>query len=648
MCGISGFCNIEKSPIELDLLVSMTRSMSHRGPDEEGYYVNGTDFPRKPAAGNAGALHLHSHRGHANVGLGHRRLSIIDLASGQQPLSNEDGTVWIVFNGEIYNFQELKPQLEERGHTFRTRSDTETIIHAYEEWGEEAIRRFRGMFAFALWDEKRQLFYFGRDRVGKKPLYYYIDEKRLIFGSEIKSILVHPSIRRDLDFTALSDYLTLTYIPSPKTIFQHIRKLPPAHYAIFQNGKMTTRSYWDLSFQPDYNLSDSQIEEGLWDALQEATRIRMISEVPLGAFLSGGVDSSAVVAAMTCVSRKPVITNSISFSHDSYNESSYARMVARQFATSHNEFEVYPEAIPIIEILSWHYDEPFADSSSVPTYYVSKIARKNVTVALSGDGGDENFAGYSRYAFDERENRIRSLVPAAFQQSLFGFLRDLYPQSDALHGPFKGRAFVKNLAREPVEAYLYTVSTIHEEEKRDLLDPRIYKEIEGYRTLDLFNDIYRNAPAADHLSRLQYLDVKTYLCEDILTKVDRASMAVSLEVRCPLLDHRFMEFAARIPKRKKLAGGKGKIIFKKALERTLPKDLLYRKKMGFAIPIREWFRKEIREYARPIILDGQASRDYLNRENIKKIWDEHERTGIDNSSKLWTIMMLNLWAKQFA
>jgi asparagine synthase (glutamine-hydrolysing) len=652
MCGIAGFCNLDGKPIELNLLVSMTRTLSHRGPDEEGYFINEGVGGNTTVPNGTSRVPLYRLKkgiqGLGNVGLGHRRLSIIDLASGQQPLSNEDGTVWIAFNGEIYNFQELKDQLEERGHVFKTRSDTETIVHAYEEWGEESVKKFRGMFAFSVWDERLRLLFFGRDRVGKKPLYYYLDEKRLIFASEIKAILAHPGIRRDLDKTALSDYLSLTYIPSPKTIFKHIRKLPPASYAIFQNGGLKIQSYWDLSFQPDRGLSDHQIEEGILELLQESTRIRMISEVALGAFLSGGVDSSAVVAFMAATSPTPVVTNSISFSHDIYNETAYARMVAEKYATSHNEFKVSPEAVSIMDTLSWHYDEPFADSSSVPTYYVSKTAREKVTVALSGDGGDENFAGYSRYAFDARENHVRDLVPLSWQPTVFGFLRDLYPRSNALHALFRGKAFVANVARDPIDAYFFTVSTIHDDYKKEYINPDIYKEIAAYRTLDLFRDLYGRAPAADHLSRLQYLDVKTYLCEDILTKVDRASMAVSLEVRCPLLDHRFMEFAARIPKDKKLVDGKGKVIFKKALERKLPKELLYRKKMGFALPVREWFRNEIREYAGPIILDGPATRDYLNRETVKKVWDEHQRGERDCSPRLWMVMMLNLWAKRFA
>jgi asparagine synthase (glutamine-hydrolysing) len=652
MCGIAGFCNLDGKPIELDFLVSMTRTLSHRGPDEEGYFVNSPAFCNKTVLGSSSAIPLYTSNinveGVGNVGLGHRRLSIIDLASGHQPLSNEDGSVWITFNGEIYNFQELKEQLEARGHIFRTRSDTETIVHAYEEWGEEAVKKLRGMFAFSVWDEKRRLFYFCRDRVGKKPLYYYIDDKRLIFASEIKAILAHPGIRRDLDYAAISDYLSLAYIPSPKTIFKYIRKLPPACYAVFQYGSMKTHPYWDLSFVPDRELSDHQIEEGILDLLQESTRIRMISEVPLGAFLSGGVDSSAVVACMAGASHNPVITNSISFSHDIYNETAYARMVAEKYRTSHNEFKVTPEAVSIVETLSWHYDEPFADPSSIPTYYVSKMARKNVTVALSGDGGDENFAGYSRYAFDARENRVRNLMPVSLQRSIFGFLRDLYPHSDVLPTLFRGKAFINNVARDPVDAYLFTVSAVHDDYKKEFVNPDIYKEITTYRTLDLFRNLYERAPAADHLSRLQYVDIKTYLCEGILTKVDRASMAVSLEVRCPMLDHCFMEFAARIPKDKKLNGGKGKAILKKALERKLPSELLYRKKMGFDFPVREWFRNEIREYAAAIVVNGPATRDYLNRETVKKVWTEHQNGTRDRSPQLWMVLMLNLWAKRFA
>lgn len=651
MCGIAGVFHLDGSPVDLEILMRMTRQLAHRGPDEEGYFIN-TDACSLAAPPNVRVASIDGDPPHAgclgNVGLGHRRLSIIDLASGQQPLSNEDGSIWVVFNGEIYNFQTIKRELEGRGHRFRTNSDTETIVHAYEEWGEQSIERLRGMFAFALWDERRQQLLLARDRVGKKPVYYLQDSGRVVFGSEIKSILEAPEVSRELDLEALSDYLSLLYVPLHKSIFRSIRKLPAGHYAVARRGSFQVRSYWDIHFEPRHELSESAMMDDLLGILEESTRMRMISEVPLGAFLSGGVDSSAVVALMARGSAEPVITSSISFSVSSYDETAYARKVAELFSTSHHQFEVTPEAVQVIEKLAWHYDEPFADSSAVPTYYVSKTARNNVTVALSGDGGDENFAGYRRYYFDMRENMVRNLLPASVAGPVFGLLGRLYPKADFLPQVFRGKAFLSNVARDPVEAYFFSVSAIYEDEKRRLLHPDVLERLGGYATSCQFHDIYKNAPAPDHLSRIQYLDMKTYLCDDILTKVDRASMAVSLEVRCPILDHVFMEYVARIPSRMKLVGTDGKHIFKRALKRYLPDDILYRKKMGFGVPILEWLRKDLREYARGLILEGSASRAYLQPKVLRQLWDQHQSGVRNRSTELWTVLMLNLWHERFA
>ncbi len=655
MCGIAGIFNLNGKEVDIDLIVRMTRTLTHRGPDEEGYYLNKKKNNSRlqhvsvPLKFNDSSLAdglPHANRGH--VGFGHRRLSIIDLASGQQPLSNEDGTVWITFNGEIYNFQVLKKELESKGHVFKTNSDTETIVHAYEEWGVESVKRLRGMFAFGIWDERDQTLFLARDRVGKKPLYYAMDNNRFVFGSEMKSILESPGIERDLDLTALSDYFSLLYIPAPKTIFKSIRKLPAAHYAVVSNKGLQVSSYWDLPFYPDNEISESNIMEDLIGILDDATRMRMISEVPLGAFLSGGIDSSAIVALMAGASSDPVGTNSISFSEAGYNEVEYARKVAGLYKTDHNEFHVTPEAIPIIEKLSWHYDEPFADSSSVPTYYVSKMAREKVTVSLSGDGGDENFAGYRRYYMDMRENLVRNLIPGSFRQPLFGLLGKLYPKADYLPQIFRGKAFLSNVARDPIGAYYFSVSAVHDMDKFKFFNSETFNEIKGYQTFDLFKKTYDTAPAQDHLSKIQYLDIKTYLCDDILTKVDRASMAVSLEVRCPILDHVFMEYAAKIPSRYKLKGLEGKHILKKALKKYLPDDILYRKKMGFGVPILEWMKTDLKEFTRNLVIDGDASRAYLNIPHLQTIWREHQR-GIRNwSTQLWIIMMFNLWHQKFS
>jgi asparagine synthase (glutamine-hydrolysing) len=650
MCGIAGVLHRNGDKVDRELLVRMTRTLTHRGPDEEGYFINASTPPVWGSADlqGAGAPFRGSiDGGPGNAGFGHRRLSIIDLSSGQQPLSNEDGTIWVTFNGEIYNFQALVLELEAKGHRFRTRSDTEVIVHAWEEWGEQAVTRFRGMFAFAVWDQPRQLLWLARDRVGKKPLYYLLDDDRLIFASEIKAILEMPGVSRDLDLSAVSDYFSLLYVPSPKTAFRAIRKLPPGHQMVVGRDRVEITSYWDLSFHARTDVGERRIIEDLLGLLDEATRLRMISDVPLGAFLSGGVDSSAVVAMMATASREPVVTNSISFGLAKYDEAQYARQLADLYRTNHNEFHVTPEAARVVEKLSWHYDEPFADSSAVPTFYVSETARRRVTVALSGDGGDENFAGYRRYHMDMKENFVRGLVPAALRGPVFGTMGRLYPKADFLPRVFRGKAFLSNVARDPVEAYFVSIGVFHDEEKRQLFAGDVVRDIGGYRTADLFRDVYTRAPASDHLSRIQYLDIKTYLCEDILTKVDRASMAVSLEVRCPLLDHRFMEYAAGIPSRLKLVGREGKHIFKRALARHVPSEILYREKMGFAMPVAEWLRRDLRDYGRALLLEGKGTLEYLNRHQVERLWKEHGAGLRNRSTELWTIMMFNLWHARF-
>ena len=651
MCGIAGVFRRDGSVVDPEVLVGMTRTLVHRGPDEEGYYRNaagpstldGAPFRTAPASAESSSTS--SRRGH--VGLGHRRLSIIDLASGQQPLCNEDGTVWIVFNGEIYNFPSLAAELTSRGHRFRTRSDTETIVHAYEEWGESFLSRLRGMFAFALWDERLERLLLARDRVGKKPLYYALDDRRVVFGSEIKAILAAGDIPREIDPTALSDYLSLLYVPAPKSIFRAIHKLPAAHYAIIDRSSSAVRAYWDLSFHDTRTDSVTAKTDDLLASLEESTRMRMISEVPLGAFLSGGVDSSAVVALMARSSAQPVITNSIAFSVASYDETAHARRVAELVRADHHEYRVTPEAVSVIERLAWHYDEPFADSSAVPTYYVSKTARARVTVALSGDGGDENFAGYRRYYFDLRENAVRAWLPGSLGRRIFGLLGGLYPKGDYLPQVFRGKAFLSNLARHPVDAYCFSVGAFGEDSKRLLLRPEIRAVLDGHRTADLFHALYRSAPADDHLSRIQYIDIKTYLCDDILTKVDRASMAVSLEVRCPLLDHVFMEHAARIPWQLKLVGRDGKHIFKRALEPILPREILYRRKMGFGVPILEWLRGELSGYAEDLVLRGEASHAFFEPTYLQRMWTQHQRGTRNWATELWTVLMLNLWVRNF-
>ncbi len=640
MCGIAGVFHPRGGNVDLDALLRMTRTLEHRGPDEEGYFVN--------AGATLAGAPLHTLDGSGIVGFGHRRLSIIDLKSGQQPLCNEDRTIWITFNGEIYNFKQLKAELTERGHRFRTNSDTETIVHGYEEWGEDLPGKLRGMFVFAIWDEKRQQLFMARDRLGMKPLYYLHDKDRVLFGSEIKALLAAPGVDRAIDVEALSDYLALLYVPAPRSIFRSIKKLPQAHYAVVDRDGMRIRPYWDLAFQPVDPASQAEQQERLLESLGDATEMRMMSEVPLGAFLSGGVDSSAVVALMARRSGKPVKTSCISFSEEKYDEARYAQQVAELFGTDHAVHKVTPEAIAVIEKLAWHYDEPFADSSSVPTYYVSKTAREAVTVALSGDGGDENFVGYRRYRHDAMENRFRGFLPRWIGRPLFGGLGRIYPKGDWLPQRMRGKTFLSNIARDPADAYFHSMSAFKENQKRDLLQDGVLEKLGGHRTVELFRELYRRADAPDHLSRLQYLDIKTYLCDEILVKVDRASMAVSLEVRCPVIDHVFMEQVAKIPSGRKLKGGDNKHIFKQALRKLLPDDILYRQKMGFSVPITEWLRGDLRDYARDLVLDGEGTKGYFNRGYVEKLWSRHQ-SGVSNfGTELWILMMFNLWHRRFA
>ena len=623
MCGIAGIFNAKtREPVSEALLRAMTDTLIHRGPDDEGFYAR------------------------SGVGLGHRRLSIIDLAAGRQPMTNEDGTVWVIFNGEIYNFTDLRNSLITKGHAFKTLSDTEVIVHLYEEKGQECFRDLRGMFAIALWDEREKQLFLARDRVGKKPLFYYHDGSRIIFGSEIKAILQVPGISRDIDLQALSDYFSFLYVPAPKSIFKNIRKVLPGHYLVVSpNGLHETR-YWDLSFAETDNLSEEKWCEKLLETYQEAVRLRLISDVPLGAFLSGGVDSSSVVALMAGLINDRVTTCSIGFEEKEFNELDYAREVASQFNTNHYEQMVRADAVDIVEKLVWHYDEPFADSSAVPTYYVSQVARQHVTVALSGDGGDENFAGYRRYYFDNRENDLRALLPAAIRETIFGTLASLYPKADWAPRILRGKATFENLARAPIDAYFRSVSAFRPELKTQVLHRDLLAELNGYDSLDVLRYYYNKADTDDPLSRIQYVDIKTYLTDDILVKVDRASMANSLEVRAPILDHKLMELAASIPPSLKLRGMSGKYIFKKALKRVLPETVLQRRKMGFAVPLAKWFRGDLKEFAHDVIFSRNQDA-FLNEATAKRVWREHQSGLRDRSTELWTLLMFRSWHRRF-
>jgi asparagine synthase (glutamine-hydrolysing) len=619
MCGLCGIFNVgTNEPVVRARVKAMADTLVHRGPDAEGIFTDGP------------------------IGLGHRRLSIIDLSGGAQPMATDDRSIVVAFNGEIYNFQELRDELVKKGYRFKTQSDTEVILYLYRERGEDCFRELRGMFAIALWDKVNRKLVLARDRVGKKPLFYTYDGRRVLFGSELKAILAVPGVPRELDLEAVSDYFSLLYVPAPKSIFRHIRKVKPGHYAVVSERGFREVEYWDLSFGGVENRSEQDWIEQLLARYRESVRIRLMSDVPLGAFLSGGVDSSSVVALMSELVGEPIITSSIGFREKEFDELEYARMIARQFATKHHEQVVEPDAAGILGKLAWHYDEPFADSSAVPTYYVSKVAREHVTVALSGDGGDEVFAGYRRYRLDMNENRLRSLLPAVVRRPVFGFLSRLYPKADWAPRYLRGKATFESLACDHVEGYFRSVSACRPEVKTKLIHPDVQRELKGYDTQNLFRKYYERAQSDDPLSRIQYLDIKTYLPDDILVKVDRASMAHSLEVRAPLLDHKLMELAATMPSSLKLKGGEGKYILKRAFREKLPHDVLYRPKMGFAVPIGRWLRKELKEMASAVLLETQTE-EIVDMKTVHTLWQEHQGGLRNRSTELWTLLMFRLW-----
>jgi asparagine synthase (glutamine-hydrolysing) len=622
MCGICGIFEFERrEPIPEQLIHKMNQTILHRGPDDEGFYLG------------------------AGVAFGFRRLSIIDLSGGHQPLANEDQSLWVMLNGEIYNYPELRKDLESRGHRFSTHSDTETIVHLYEEYGEACFRKLRGMFAIALWDSNNRKLLLARDRVGKKPLYYAADGKRIVFGSELKAILAAGAIPRTLDPEALSDYFSYGYIPAPKTIYRSVRKLLPGHYLVVSAKELREVSYWDLSFANVETRSEDEWCEIVRGELCEATRVRLMSEVPLGAFLSGGVDSTAVVASMSKLLQRAVKTCSIGFDDKDFDEAEYARRVGAFFHTEHHEQVVKPDALSIMDKLVWHYDEPFADSSAVPTYYVSAIARQHVTVALGGDGGDETFAGYRRYYFDQMENGLRRYVPAPLRKGVFGPLGKMYPALAWAPRAFRAKATFESLSRSPLAGYFNSISIFRPNDKRGLFTHDFEKQLAGYDSISVMQHYYDRTDAQDHLSKIQYVDIKTYLPDDILAKVDRASMAVSLEVRAPLLDHKLMERAATIPAGLKLHGRIGKYIFKKAIASQVPAEVLERKKQGFAVPLPRWFRQELRDVTHEALF---ASDDgILNRTLLKKIWDQHQRGTYDRSPHLWAVLMYRKWCQMF-
>lgn len=622
MCGIAGFISKENSPIaeRESLLDAMCKIITHRGPDEQGMTVQG------------------------RAALGMRRLSIIDLSGGQQPIFNEDNSMFIVFNGEIYNFLELREDLITRGYKFKTHSDTETILHAYEEYGENCVDYLRGMFAFAIWNKNDESLFIARDRVGKKPLYYSCTkDANFVFGSELKVLLEHGEISREIDFAAMDSYLTFGYVPEEFCIFKDVQKLLPGHSLTFKNGKIETRKYWDFNYiKPVEIKSEAEYIEKLRAKITEAVKIRLISEVPLGAFLSGGVDSSTIVATMAQLSDKPVKTFSIGFNEDSFNELKFARLAAKHFNTEHHEFVVTPDLVDIIDDLVWHFDEPFADSSALPTFMVSKMARDYVTVVLSGDGGDELFAGYTRYVIDKKRSGFSNLP---------SFVRKgVQSVSEKLPHGAKGKNYLYNASLDSVDRYIDSVSHFTRLKRKSLYSNAFLSNLNGSfgAAENIFQSFASGIDTGNPIDNLLYLDSKTYLPSDILVKVDRMTMATSLEARVPLLDHKLIEFVMGIPTELKMKGLETKYIFKKAMEGIVPNEILYREKQGFGVPINEWINVQLKDRIHQTLTDSKATgRGYFDAKYIQILLDEHQTERRDHSHSLWVLLMLELWHQKY-
>ncbi|MEO0972328.1 MAG: XrtA/PEP-CTERM system amidotransferase [Pseudomonadota bacterium] len=636
MCGIAGLYDLDQQRhVERDLLTRMTRAVSHRGPDGEG---------------------LHTEPG---VGLGHRRLSIIDLEGGAQPMWNAEEDVVVTYNGEIYNFAALREELIAAGHRFRTRSDTEVIIHGWREWGEACVERFNGMFAFAIFDRRQQCLFLARDRLGIKPLYYSVlDDGWVLFGSELKSLYAHPGLDRSLSTPALEEYFAFGYVPEPRTFLEKSFKLPPAHTLTLRRGEPVPapREYWTLSFEvaPGFDgkrdaAAESALEQELIERLRTAVDRRLVAEVPLGAFLSGGVDSSAVVAMMAGLDERAAKTCSIAFGEADYDESKFAQMVAERYQTDHRVQQVDPEDFDLVNQLAEVYDEPYADSSAIPTYRVCELARREVTVALSGDGGDEGFAGYRRHRWHAWEEQIRGRVPPLLRGPLFGTAGAIYPKMDWAPRFLRAKSTLQALGRDALAGYLHSVSIFPAELRRKLFSGDVRQALGGYEAVEVFRRHAAEATVDHPLSLVQYLDFKTYLPGDILTKVDRASMAHGLEVRVPLLDHEFVQWSAQLPASLKLRGREGKYVLKKALEPHLPNDVLYRPKMGFAVPLGRWFRGPLAGHVRDAVT-GPELRDLglFEPSMLKRLVDEHQSGQREHTAVLWALLMFRGAIEQLA
>lgn len=627
MCGISGIFSFnEEFVVDENQLKSMNRAIAHRGPDDEGYFFSN------------------------GVGLGHRRLSIIDLAGGHQPIFNEDGTVATVFNGEIYNHKVIKKELQELGHVFQTNSDTETIVHAWEEWQEGCLERLNGMFAFAIWDANTKQLFIARDRAGEKPIYYsLLKDGSVAFASELKALKKHALLDQRLDKCAIEDFLTFGYIPEPKSIYSSVKKLKAGHYLLLaQSGNelLQPQQYWDLPWNSSDSEATAGLTEQLFERLKSAVELRMESEVPLGAFLSGGVDSSSIVAHMSQLQEKPVTTCAIGFDVPKFNESEFAKKVAIHCNTSHHLDVVKVDDFSVIDKLPTMYDEPFADNSALPTYMVCKSARKHVTVALSGDAGDELFVGYRRYRMHLNEHKVRKKIPKVIRDTVIKPLAAIYPKLDWAPRVFRAKTTLESIALSPSDAYLNSVSLIRKKERFSLYSEAFKRDLNGYCSNQVFDEHLEGKEFQCPVKLAQYLDFKTWMPSDILTKVDRASMANSLEVRVPMLDHHFVEWAFKLPLDVKLDGGNGKACLKKSMEPHLPYDNLYRDKMGFSSPVAQWLRGPLKARLRSALDNLVSSElDIFEASAINTLFEEHQNKRRDHGTTLWALMMLSAFVE---
>ncbi|MGB3723718.1 MAG: XrtA/PEP-CTERM system amidotransferase [Pacificimonas sp.] len=621
MCGIAGvFDTRDQRTLPQPIIDAMTDSIAHRGPDGRGTH-------------NA-----------PGIALGHRRLSIIDLARGEQPMPSHDGRYHIVFNGEIYNFREIKAELTAAGHSFRFDSDTEVLIEAWRAWGAKMLPRLTGMFAFAIWDQAERQLFLARDRFGVKPLYLaWTANGRLLFGSEMKALLAYPNLPRDVDPRAVEDYFAYGYVPEDKSFLKAVTKLPPAHYLLLEGGKgrMPPTRYWDIEFRPKHRASNASLEAELRDRLKAAVGSRMVADVEVAAFLSGGVDSSSVVALMAGIADRQVKSLSIGFDESGFDETEHADAVALRYATDHHKRTVTADDYGLIETLATAFDEPFADASAVPTYRVCELAREHVKVALSGDGADEAMAGYRRYRLFMNEQRVRGMLPAGIRRSLFGRLGRAYPKLDGAPRFLRAKTTLEALAMDPGEAYYHAVSVTSDRQRGALFSDTLKTALGGYEARNLYADTFASAPASTPLGAAQYADIQHYLPGDIMTKVDRTSMAVSLEAREPLLDHDLVEWMAGLPPAKRLKGGEGKWLFKRAMRTYLPDDILYRKKMGFVVPIERWFRGALADRVAALSSKSRVGDSgWFNMDVFSTQAQAHRAGRADHSRLLWQMIML--------